>query len=133
MPKLPGIAKIIYYDGLCHLCYREIEHFKKLPGSEKLEFRDITLKEFNAEAEGLDPYKVHQLMHVRLQDGSIAQAVDAFVSIWRVFPRYRWLANMAENPIIYYVLNIGYRIFARLRPILPKRKALCETSPYCKR
>lgn len=121
----------IYYDGLCILCSREIDHYKKLRGSEKLEFIDITDSSFDAKKEGLDPFEVHKVMHVRTPSGQTYTKVRAFVEIWKHLPRYRWAVPIALNPVVKPILEAGYSLFARTRPYLPKRKKLCENSPFC--
>lgn len=121
----------IYYDGLCHLCSREIEHYRKVPGQENLEFIDITEPNFHAEIEGLNPIEVHQFMHVKDSSGQIFTKVDAFIEIWKVLPNHRPLAKIAQLKILRPFLNLGYWMFAIIRLYLPKKKKACETSPYC--
>ncbi len=123
----------IYYDGLCILCSKEIEIYRKNPESYVFEFIDITLPSFNAEKEGLDPFKIHKVMHVRTRDGAILTAVDAFIYIWSLMPSYSWMARLAQISFIKWFMNIGYVCFATIRPLLPKKKRLCEDSPYCEK
>ncbi len=111
---------IVYYDGLCHLCSREIRHYKKLKGRD--ERIDITADHFDAQKEGLDPLKVHQVIHVRTPDGKIHTAVDAFIELWKSFPQYKWAATIAQVPGIKALLTFGYHAFAKARPYLPKVK-----------
>lgn len=121
----------VYYDGLCHLCSREMEHYRQEPGGESLEFVDITTPGFQAAAEGLDPVRVHRAMHVRKSDGTLAVGVEAVLVIWAVMPRYRRAARLGRSPLPNLLLRLGYRIFAAARPWLPKRKRQCGPSPYC--
>ncbi|MCK6597588.1 MAG: DUF393 domain-containing protein [Bdellovibrionaceae bacterium] len=122
----------VYYDGLCHLCSREIDHYRLLRGAGAIEFIDITSNTFNAQSEGLDPFKVHKIMHVRrCSDGQILTAVDAFIEIWRQLPQYQWAAKIAARKFPKTVLTIFYHLFAKSRPYLPKRKKDCTESPYC--
>ncbi len=96
-----------------------------------MRFVDITQNSFDAAAEGLDPFEVHRVMHVRRADGTLALKVDAFVEIWQQLPRYHWLARLAVRPTLRAILNLGYRAFVVARPYLPRKKNPCETSPYC--
>ena len=121
----------VYFDGLCQLCSREIDHYRKIQGSESIGFIDITQAEFDATKEGLDPKAIHREIHVRRVDGTILTGVDGFIEIWRQLPLYNLLANIAVKPIPHMVLNIGYKAFAKARPYLPKRKRDCSQSPYC--
>lgn len=121
----------VYYDGLCHLCSREIDHYRNLPDSGGIDFVDITAPGFDPEREGLDPVRVHRAMHVRRADGTLAVGVDGFIALWEWMPRYRLAARVSRNPLAGFFLRLGYRMFAAARPYLPKRKRDCGESPYC--
>ncbi len=121
----------VYYDGLCHLCSREINHYKKMQGAENIRFVDITGAEFNAKIEQLDPIQIHKVMHVRDRSGKLHLGVDAFLQIWLEYQWLRPLVPVAKFFPIYWLLRFFYAIFAKIRPLLPKKS--CETSPYCER
>ena len=121
----------IYYDGLCRLCSREINHYRKAKGADQLRFVDIASVNFQAESEGLDPQRVHKVMHVKTADGKIHTEVEAFIQIWKVLPGYRWLARLISFYPVRSLANLGYRGFAQIRPWLPRKKADCSSSPYC--
>ncbi len=118
----------IYFDGACHLCSREINHYRKKDHQQQIRFVDISRSNFVATQEHLDPIEVQRVMHVRLPNGQLRTGVDAFVAIWQTLPGYGGFAKAAQNPIAYRLLNIGYAGFAKVRPLLPKRKVDdCET------
>lgn len=121
----------VYFDGLCPLCSREIDHYRKQKGSGEIQFVDITAPEFDADKLGLDPIRVHREMHVRKTDGSLAIGVDAFIAIWEKLPRYHFAAKLGKKAIPHALLSAGYFLFARVRPYLPRKKAGCGASPYC--
>lgn len=85
--------------------------------------------------EGLDPLQIHKVMHARSRDGRVVTRVEAFIEIWKVLPKYRWLAKMASQSFVRLVLNTGYSGFALIRPLLPRysKAADCQDSPYCDR
>ena len=124
---------VVYYDGLCKVCSLEINHYRKQPGSEFIQFIDICAKSFDAKKENLDPFQVHKVMHVRRIDGTVVTKVDAFVEIWNTLPGYKSWAHAANNPLIRKGLDMGYEVFAIIRPWLPRGKAIedCSDSPYC--
>ena len=125
-------ALTIYFDGKCYLCSAEIEHYRKNPESQGFAFIDITHPAFDPKKEGLDPFAVHKVMHVRLQGGEIVTAVDAFLNIWKNMPTYHNLYRVASIKPLRPLLNLGYYSFAKIRPYLPqKQKGLCADSPYC--
>jgi predicted DCC family thiol-disulfide oxidoreductase YuxK len=121
----------VYYDGLCRACSFEIEHYKKQKGSENIDFIDITSPLFKPEAEGLDPFLVHKYLHAKTPDGRIVSGVETFQLIWKELPKYNWAYQLSQKKLIHYGLNIGYQLFVRIRPYLPRKKDNCENSPYC--
>ena len=123
----------VFYDGLCKVCSAEIAHYQKQQGSENIEFIDICSGYFNASAEGLNPIEAHKVMHVRRTDGSMAIRVDAFIEIWKVLPKFKWLARLAQKPLVRFGLDAGYNLFSQIRPWLPRKQAAndCSNSPYC--
>ena len=117
----------VYFDGACHLCSREIEHYRRKDKEGRLAFVDIADPHFDARREGLDPQEVHREMHVKLASGEVKKAVLAFTSIWRELPGYGWLSPLVEAFPVYPLAYAGYQVFARIRPYLPKRQRdACE-------
>jgi predicted DCC family thiol-disulfide oxidoreductase YuxK len=123
----------VYFDGLCKVCSKEIDHYKKQPGAQQIEFIDICSAQFDAGKEGLDPFQVHKVMHVKRKDGTLATRVDAFIEIWKVIPKYNWLARLANKKSVKMALEAGYSGFAAFRPFLPRKASPvdCQDSPYC--
>jgi predicted DCC family thiol-disulfide oxidoreductase YuxK len=116
----------IYFDGACHLCSREIEHYRKIDTAGRLDFVDIAAPSFNALEHQLDPIRVNEEMHVRDADGNLHIGVAAFIEIWRVLPAYQKWVPVATNSKVLPFLKLGYFVFAKIRPYLPKRKT-CES------
>ncbi len=123
----------VYYDEMCALCAKEIHHYQKQTGSEKINFVDITAANFDAAKENVDPFLVHKIMHSKTNDGTLHTKINAFIEIWKILPKYHWLAKLAEKKSIKKLMDAGYFIFAELRPYLPKKKRQhdCSKSPYC--
>ena len=44
----------------------------------------------------------------------------AFVEVWTRLPRWRWAARIASLPGVLITLELGYRIFLPVRPILSR-------------
>lgn len=119
----------IYFDGLCRVCAFEIEQYRRARGAGELRFVDISGADFDADREGVDPHRVHQVMHVKDAYGRLHLGVDAFLQIWRSLPGYRWLARVGSWKMNRAALEVGYASFSRIRPWLPRKS--CEASPYC--
>lgn len=119
----------VYFDGLCHLCSREINHYRTMRGSENINFIDITGPDFDAQKENLDPLEIHKNMHVRAKNGELQIGIDAFIAIWQELPALKFLAPIAKASPVHFVLSLFYAVFAKVRPLLPRKS--CEDSPYC--
>jgi len=133
-PKLDDLPRVkVYYDGLCLACSHEIGIYKRQDGAEAIDFIDICAAGFDPASEGLDPVQVHKEMHARRRDGRLATRVEAFVVIWETLPKFRALARLARQPQFRGILEVGYTVFAKIRPWLPRRAQAvdCQDSPYC--
>ena len=107
----------LYHDGDCPLCAREIAVLRRraLPG--RLQLVDIRDPAFDPAALGLTLEQMVNLLHGHLADGRWVKGLDATAWSWRAagFERaasvlgWRWLRPL---------LDLGYRLFCRLRPAL---------------
>lgn len=119
----------LYFDGLCVVCSAEINQYKKMRGSENINFVDIAGPDFDAKKENLDPVKVNIELHAKDSDGKLHIGVDAFILIWSRLDKLNWLSRLAKNSVVNKFLQLNYALFIKIRPYLPRRS--CETSPYC--
>ncbi|MBY0470907.1 DUF393 domain-containing protein [bacterium] len=107
----------VFYDGLCPLCSREINHYRGAQGSDQICFVDITSHEFRPEEEGLDSAAVHRVIHVKRDDGTTVTGVDAFREIWNTLPAYKWLGKVVGLSPIRFLMGLGYSLFVKVRPL----------------
>lgn len=126
---MTAVKRTIFFDGLCQLCSREIDAFQALVRDGSLAYVDISLPEFDHTAYGVDPVAVNKHMHVRDEKtGRMLIGVDALTGMWECVPGFRWLAWLARLPVLRQLSDVGYEVFAWVRPKLPKRKRdLCDT------
>lgn len=118
---------MIFFDGACHLCSREMEHYKIKKHEGRLEFVDISDPLFAAEKFGLDRKQVQKFMHAKDESGRIFTGVDAFIQIWKRLPSFGLAVRLAENGFIRPIMDVGYHAFAKIRPYLPQRsRRLCD-------
>lgn len=122
----------VFYDGLCPLCSREIDHYRRHVTGQEVRFLDINSPGFDAASHGLDSARIHQVMHVKVGD-EIRTGVDAFVALWTALPAFRWLARLARVPGVHFMMTMGYHVFARLRPWLPRRRRADCVTGVCER
>ncbi|HVK12859.1 MAG TPA: DUF393 domain-containing protein [Gemmataceae bacterium] len=116
----------VYYDGLCPLCSREIDHYRKRVARGAVEFVDIANSGFDPGPLGLDPVRVQKHFHVKAGE-RLYIGVDGFRELWAHVPGFRWLRTLTGLPGVYQASRVLYAVFAWVRPWLPKRKRACTT------
>lgn len=130
------MAKIhFYYDGLCPLCSRQVAHYRKLDQGKAIDYLDISDGSlYDLAEDGISHADAMARLHVRGQNGVLYTGAAADVELWTVLPYYRHLVPIARLQIftwqpMMFVLEMGYHVFAWLRPYLPKLpKKKCTTA-----
>ncbi len=106
---------IVYYDGKCGLCSREIRHYQKIAPAGIFNWQDITRKPEPFTKKGYTLAEGLKALHAEDEDGRMHIGVAAFILIWRQLPRWKWLARFASLPLIYHLAKLSYRVFAAWR------------------
>lgn len=109
----------VYFDGSCPLCTFEITHYSRQVGSEQLSFVDVSGANPQTGAD-LEASEALSRFHVRLPGGQLVSGARAFVAIWRELPTWRWVARIASLPGVTPMLELSYRAFLPIRPLLSK-------------
>ena len=109
----------VYYDGSCPLCTAEIRHYAGLRGSDRLDFIDVSAADSDT-GNDLAAGDAMKRFHVRLDDGRLLSGASAFVAIWQHLPRWGWAARLAAWPGVTPVLELAYRSFLPVRPLLSR-------------
>jgi predicted DCC family thiol-disulfide oxidoreductase YuxK len=129
-----ALRRTIFYDGLCQLCSREIDLFRKRVQDGSLTYVDIADPSFDPVVHGVDPVRVNRHMHVRDDtSGQMLIGVDALIGMWECVPGFRWLAKLTRLPVFRQLSEVGYFFFAWIRPKLPKRKRSECVDDRCER
>lgn len=104
------------------VCDIEISHYKRIAPMD-FEMVDISNPLFNAAEFGLTTEAVNRHMHVVSPDGKLHVGVDAFAHIWSRIPRYSIANKVVRFPGVRSIAEVGYEVFVRVRPYLPKKRA----------
>ena len=116
----------VLYDGACPLCRREIGVYRGLqplhPDSPVC-FADVSDAAFSLPS-ALPPGTTREQLlarfHVRGRDGVLLSGAQAFLALWAALPGWRWLALAGRLPGAAWVMERGYRLFLRWRPMLQR-------------
>jgi predicted DCC family thiol-disulfide oxidoreductase YuxK len=109
-------AACVYFDGACPVCRAEIDVYRRTDGADQIEFVDI------AAPGAVLPRDVSRetllkRFYVRTNAGELRSGARGFVALWQSLPKFRRLGRIAGWPPITALLEIGYRVFLRIRPL----------------
>ena len=106
---------LVLYDGGCSLCAREINHYMRLKGADKIHWLDINNKEFiNSDLE-ISYKEAMKRLHARDCQGQWHTGVYAFRLIWSHLVLYRHIATIFKYSGLLSVMDFLYQWFARWR------------------
>ena len=117
MSKQPQWPLTLYFDGDCPLCAREIQLLRRRADPQRLQLVDISLGDFNATTLGYSKETLQNCLHACFADGQWVTGLDATLWSWRAAGLDRWAAPITWKPLR-PLLELGYRLFCRLRPHL---------------
>jgi predicted DCC family thiol-disulfide oxidoreductase YuxK len=106
---------VVFYDGGCPLCRREIAHYRRRDRRQRLDWVDVTTAAGKLERHGLNFEQAMAELHVLDEAGHWQRGIDAFLVIWDHLPAYRWLVAPASTPGLKHLLAFGYQRFAAWR------------------
>jgi predicted DCC family thiol-disulfide oxidoreductase YuxK len=111
----PEQRPVVFYDGACPLCSREIAHYRRIDRARRLRWVDAATEAKILAAHGLDLERAMAELHVLDGNGGWHRGVDAFLVIWSRLPAYRWLARLVSTLDLRTPLGFVYRHFAAWR------------------
>ena len=110
--KDTNIKVCVYYDGACPKCVRDRDTYLKLAGrgSKNVKWVDITDKEAELRALGIDPELALKQLHIKVESNSsdpvILRELDAYILL---MDKTKWL-----KPVAWFIS------FPLIRPLLSK-------------
>jgi predicted DCC family thiol-disulfide oxidoreductase YuxK len=119
---------LVWYDGGCPLCRREIAFMRRLDTAQAITFVDVAREDAVCP---LDRGELLSRFHAA-EDGRILSGAAAFAAMWRAIPRLRPIGLAARNPLVLAALERLYRLFLRVRPRLQAaaRRAEANTAAH---
>jgi len=117
-----GPAITVLYDGACPLCQREIAMYKNLiPTARDVRviFEDVNDPTMIM-PQGMTREQLLARFHVRGLDNKLISGARAFIALWSVLPGWRWLAKTSRVPGVTWFMEIMYRMFLGIRPVIQR-------------
>ncbi|MBD5800693.1 hypothetical protein AZOA_00930 [Azoarcus sp. Aa7] len=109
----------VYYDGACPRCVRDRAQYERLAGEAGADtcWVDITGRDAELRALGIDPDTALRELHVRDGEGRVRRELDAYILLMARVPRLRPLAWLIGLPGLRTLLSRWYRasVLRRLR------------------
>ena len=101
----------VYYDGACPRCVADRRRYEKLRtlSDDSVEWLDITGKEEQLRAAGIDPHLALTELHVEDAQGRIHRELDAYILLMSRTPALRPLAWLLGLPGLNPMFSWCYR------------------------
>ena len=95
-------AKIrVFYDGACPQCVQDRRDYERLEaGDDVVEWCDITGRDEELQALGIDPQKALRELHIQDQAGAVRSELDAYIVLMARIPRLKLLGWLIGLPVV---------------------------------
>jgi predicted DCC family thiol-disulfide oxidoreductase YuxK len=115
----------IFYDSLCPVCDLEIRLLRRKDKKNQIDFIDIAAPDF-------DPSRYQRTIddfigtiHGYTRDNRMVTGLDVFVEIYDILG-WGWIYRWTRWPIVKPIADLGYIVFAKIRPKFSKFRPSCE-------
>ena len=109
---------IVYFDGGCPICKREINVYRRRIDVSLVEWFDLSQANTEMVASDLKKTDAMAQLHVRRPDGRLERGAIAFGVLWSIVPGFRWLGLLTHFRVSRLMMDVAYRCFLRSRPAL---------------
>jgi len=118
---------VLFYDGQCPICQKEVAWLRWKNIKHKLGFQDINQADFDASVYGKTHDELMAEIHGVYADGRLIKGVEVFYAAYAAVG-LGWLMAPTRWPLLKPLFNALYSIFARNRLRLGRllSKKSCE-------
>ena len=117
----------VFFNNSCNLCRYEINHYKKIAGS-NLEWIDITNNDEALKATSKTHRELLRRLHV-IDNDEVISGAKAFVIIWSKIPKYKFLAKIFRFKPLFLIFHYLYEFVAYFLFLKNKHQLNEETKP----
>ena len=111
---------VVWFDGACPLCVREIAWMRRLDRRNAIAFVDVSRPATEDGAGCPVDRSVLLARFYALEEGRVVSGAAAFAAMWRAVPLLRPLGLAARNRLVLAGLERLYGLFLRVRPRLQR-------------
>jgi len=101
----------VFYDGACGLCKNEIGLYRRLDKARRILWVDISQSTTELDQHEIDPLAALYELHVIDGFGRLFTGVEAFLTLWRELPYFKYLAPIIALPGVKHLARLAYRLF----------------------
>ncbi|MEJ6476358.1 DUF393 domain-containing protein [Pseudoalteromonas piscicida] len=125
---------IVFYDGNCPLCRKEMDALKRVDHADKVELVDIHSNRFECEFTEITKQDAMEKLHAYNESGELIFGLDVTVAVWKAVGKHRWL-SLLRLPGIRWVADKAYLFFAAHRMKISKllMPSQCNIQGNCNR
>ncbi len=98
-----------YFNESCSICSAEINHYKKI--NKSISWINVINNNNALNETKLSSKELLRRLHI-IKNNKLYKGLDAFLIVWGEIPRYKFLAKVANLPIIYHIGWLIYEFFA---------------------
>ena len=103
---------IVFYDGGCSVCNKEINHYRRCDRYMQFDWVDIQAGSDWLKQLGISHAEAMHELHVLRADGVVVKGAAAFACIWSKLPRYSIFGKLIYRLHMISIANWFYRRFA---------------------
>ena len=119
---------VVFYDGGCSLCRKEIQHYARRDRTGRLRWEDINQEPALLNALGVTTEQAMRRLHVLDRNGLLRVGACAFATIWSELPVYRVLSKALYACGMIRLIEPVYECFAVWRYKRRFGSASCRAS-----
>lgn len=106
---------IVFFDGACPLCKKEIHHYQRVDTESSIEWVDIHLNPERLSDHNIELNAAMERLHSINSDGTTITGVASFLLIWENLTRYKRIASLIRALKLEPLLEFIYTRFAAWR------------------
>ena len=100
----------VYFNNSCKICRSEINMYKK-ENIEDIDWIDITDNKDAEKETSKNDKELLRRLHIKEND-QVIEGAEAFLYVWKKIPKYKFLYNFFQLPVIFTIFRYGYEIVA---------------------